>query len=262
MSALRNRAMKAIVAPFAFLIPSCTALAGDLPPGFVRLADIAPGIRQDIRYAGSHNFTGRPVKGYESNECWLRREAALGLAKVEEDLERRQWRLVVYDCYRPKRAVANFVAWAQDVKDQVARREFYPDIAKKDLFTQGYIARTSSHSKGIAVDAGAEQGDGTGQAKPLDFGSGFDLFAPSPGPRTRRSHLRLPPTAPRWLPPSPRMALPIMPGNGGTTASLRRRARWRWMCRSGSNLEHGLPVRTCTAALAGRKERPSLKDRS
>jgi D-alanyl-D-alanine dipeptidase len=178
MSALRNRAMKAIVAAFAFLVPSCTALAGDLPPGFVRLADIAPGISQDIRYAGSHNFTGRPVKGYESSECWLRREAALGLAKVEEDLERRQWRLVVYDCYRPKRAVADFVAWAQDVKDQVARREFYPGIAKKDLFTQGYIAHASSHSKGIAVDAGAEQVDGTGQAKPLDFGSGFDLFAP------------------------------------------------------------------------------------
>ena len=78
---------------------------------------------------------------------WLRREAALGLADVEEDLERRQWRLVVYDCYRPKRAVADFVAWAQDVKDQAARREFYPGVAKKDLFTQGYIAHVSSHSK-------------------------------------------------------------------------------------------------------------------
>lgn len=152
------------------------ALAADLPPGFVRLADLAPGIRQDIRYAGSHNFTGRPVKGYDAAQCWLRRDTAVALAAVEQDLERRHWRLVVYDCYRPKRAVADFVAWARDLGDQRAKAEFYPGTPKKDLFALGYIARSSGHSKGIAVDAGAELVNEKGEASPLDFGSGFDLF--------------------------------------------------------------------------------------
>jgi D-alanyl-D-alanine dipeptidase len=161
---------------FTVLLLAASALAADLPPGFVRLADIAPGIRQDIRYAGSHNFTGRPVKGYDAAECWLRRDVADALAAVERDLQRGHWRLVVYDCYRPKRAVADFVAWARDPKDQAAKAEFYPGVAKKDLFALGYIARSSGHSKGIAVDAGAELVNEKGEASPLDFGSGFDLF--------------------------------------------------------------------------------------
>ena len=40
------------------------ALAGlGLPRGFVYLRDVDPTILQDIRYAGSHNFVGRPIKG-------------------------------------------------------------------------------------------------------------------------------------------------------------------------------------------------------
>lgn len=154
------------------------AAAADLPPGFVRLADVAPAIRQEMRYATAHNFTGQRVAGYGAGACWLRREAAQALAAVQQDLERRHWRLVVYDCYRPKRAVAAFVAWARDPADQAAKAEFYPDIDKKDLFRLGYIARTSGHSRGIAVDAGAERLDEKGEAVPIDFGGGFDLFDP------------------------------------------------------------------------------------
>ncbi|HTA39533.1 MAG TPA: hypothetical protein VK760_10665, partial [Candidatus Acidoferrales bacterium] len=39
------------------------------PPGFVYLRDVAPSIVQDIRYAGYHNFLGRPVAGYDAAEC-------------------------------------------------------------------------------------------------------------------------------------------------------------------------------------------------
>lgn len=153
-----------------------SAFAVDLPPGFVRLADIAPGIRQDMRYAGSHNFVGRPVAGYESPVCWLRREVAQALAATARDLEKRHWRLVVYDCYRPKRAVADFLTWAGDAADQHTKAEFYPRTPKSRLFALGYVARASSHSRGIAVDIGAEQVDAAGQVLPLDFGGGFDLF--------------------------------------------------------------------------------------
>jgi D-alanyl-D-alanine dipeptidase len=53
-----------------------------LPPGFVRLSQVAKEVRQEIRYAGTHNFVGRPVAGYGAAECWLRREAAEALALV------------------------------------------------------------------------------------------------------------------------------------------------------------------------------------
>ena len=44
------------------------ARAQTLPGGFAFLRDIDPSILQDIRYAGSNNFTGRPLPGYEAAE--------------------------------------------------------------------------------------------------------------------------------------------------------------------------------------------------
>ncbi len=85
------------------------ATASDLPPHFVRLVDVAPSIRQDIRYANSNNFTGRPVPGYAAAECWPRKEAALALAAVQNDALKQGFTLVVYDCYRPQRATKAFV---------------------------------------------------------------------------------------------------------------------------------------------------------
>jgi len=39
-------------------------VATALPEGFVYIDDVVPGVRQDLRYAGSNNFIGRPVIGY------------------------------------------------------------------------------------------------------------------------------------------------------------------------------------------------------
>ena len=47
------------------------------------------------------------------------------------------------------------------------------------MFALGYIAATSSHSKGTAVDAGAEAIDGADNASALEFGTPFDRFDPS-----------------------------------------------------------------------------------
>jgi D-alanyl-D-alanine dipeptidase len=135
-------------------------------------------IREEIRYAGSHNFVGRPIAGYAAPECWLRREAAEALLLVAQALAAKGWRLIVYDCYRPQRAVADFLKWARDPQDQKRKAEFYPRLDKEKLFALGYIARQSSHSTGAAVDAGAEAINAVGTATPLDFGTGFDVFDP------------------------------------------------------------------------------------
>jgi D-alanyl-D-alanine dipeptidase len=155
---------------FAYaLFAAACATASELPRRFVRLADVAPSIRQDIRYAGSDNFTGRPVPGYAAAECWLRKEAALALATVQTDALKQGLKLVVYDCYRPQRATDAFVKWANDDADQIAKDRFFPGIEKRELFSQGYISRRSSHSTGLAVDIAI---DG------LDFGTTFDFFDP------------------------------------------------------------------------------------
>ena len=145
-----------------------------LPPGFVRLADVAPGIVQDIRYAGTDNFTLRPVPGYGAAQCWLRKEAAEALARVAGKAQADGLRLVVHDCYRPLRATAAFVEWAKAPDDPASKARFYPDVEKRELFARGYIARRSAHSFGSTVDAVLAKADGGA----IDYGGAFDLFSP------------------------------------------------------------------------------------
>jgi D-alanyl-D-alanine dipeptidase len=153
------------------------ALAAELPPGFVRIQDVAPQIRQEMRYAGPDNFIGRPIAGYEAADCWLIEAAARALVGASRDAASLGWRLVVYDCYRPERAVADFVAWSKDPERQERKAEYYPDFDKADLFELGFIATRSQHSKGTTVDIGAEAVDASGKVTKLDFGTPFDTFA-------------------------------------------------------------------------------------
>ena len=143
-----------------------------MPADFVRLRDVAPLAAEDMRYAGPRNFTGAPVDGYQAPVCWLRDDAAAGLAKVAKDLDAIGWRLVVYDCYRPTRAVAAFLDWAKLPDDAASKAEFYPQENKKDLFKRGYLAKRSQHSTGTTVDAGAVRKDG----RALDFGTHYDFL--------------------------------------------------------------------------------------
>ncbi len=83
-----------------------TAAAQGLPGGFVYLRDIDPSIIQDIRYAGSNNFIGRPLAGYGAGECVVKREVGLALKSVQQELAKQNLSLKMFDCYRPARAVA------------------------------------------------------------------------------------------------------------------------------------------------------------
>lgn len=127
------------------------ANAGEQP--LVPLSAIDPSIRQEVRYATGKNFTGRRVPGYDAAECWLKPVAARALAKVQADLiaEHPDLSLKVFDCYRPRRAVQAFVAWA-GTEDDGSTRHYYPNLSRGALLERGYIGRSSSHSKGIAVD--------------------------------------------------------------------------------------------------------------
>jgi D-alanyl-D-alanine dipeptidase len=127
--------------------------AKSLPKGFVYLNAVDPTIIQELRYAGYHNFLGRPVKGYEhAKGCILTQEAAQGLKAVQTELRKNQLSLKVYDCYRPQRAVNDFMAWSRQPKDQPMKAEFYPRVNKADVFKLGYVAEKSGHSRGSTMD--------------------------------------------------------------------------------------------------------------
>jgi len=174
------------------------ALAGSaLPRGFVYLRDIDPTIVQDIRYAGSHNFVGRPIRGYLAAECILSLSAARALEAVQRKLAEKKLLLIVWDCYRPKRAVDDFLQWSKDPTHSEMKTEFYPRTDKEKLFALGYLAKRSAHSRGSTVDLGivpaassfAPPPDPSQPLKPctspkgerfedgtIDFGTGYDCL--------------------------------------------------------------------------------------
>jgi D-alanyl-D-alanine dipeptidase len=122
------------------------------PDDIVDVGAVVADIVLDIRYAGSHNFIGRPIPGYEAAKCLLTRRAAMALAGVQRDLRGFGLALKVYDCYRPQSAVDYFAGWARDLGDQAMKTEFYPSVDKEYLFRDGYIAARSGHSRGSTVD--------------------------------------------------------------------------------------------------------------
>lgn len=146
--------------------------------GMVDLATLAPDIRIDMRYAGSDNFIGDPVDGYEAPRCYLLRPVAEALARVQASLRERKHSLQVFDCYRPVRAVRHFVRWAKDLDDQRNKARHYPNVDKRRLFAEGYIAERSGHSRGATVDLGLLHCPAPDRCEPLDMGTGFDLFDP------------------------------------------------------------------------------------
>ncbi|MBU7600143.1 M15 family metallopeptidase [Streptomyces sp. P38-E01] len=165
------------------------------PAEFTALESVAPSIRQEIRYAGSHNFVGEPIPGYRESQCLLTRDTALALRRAQRAALAAAHSLKVYDCYRPQRSVDRFVRWAKDPSDLRMKREFYPRVDKDRLIPDGYIAERSGHSRGSTVDLtlvpryGPEpvrSGGGRGpcRATPadragdgsLDMGTGYDCF--------------------------------------------------------------------------------------
>lgn len=133
------------------LVMTALATSGADAASLVYLRDIDPSIRQDMRYAGRDNFTGKPLPGYDTAECMLRRPVALALKRIQADLAAAGYSLKVYDCYRPTRAVAAMAAWARDPKPAIYTKRFYPSIDRSKLFA-GYISSRSAHSRGVAVD--------------------------------------------------------------------------------------------------------------
>ena len=143
------------------------------PKSFVDIQKEIPSIILDIRYFGENNFIGKPIDGYSKPIAILTKDAVDKLKMVQLQLKERNLGLMVYDAYRPQRAVDHFVRWAKDEKDTLMKAMFYPSVAKKDLFKLEYIAEKSGHSRGSTLDVTLIKLD---SGEPLDMGSSYDFF--------------------------------------------------------------------------------------
>jgi D-alanyl-D-alanine dipeptidase len=144
--------VKPIVTALIWIALITSASAQTLPGGFVYLRDIDPTIIQDIRYATSNNFVGKPLAGYEAGECVVKRDVALRLKIVQQELAKQKLSLKMFDCYRPARASMDMVRWSRDGRETASQRRYNPAFRKADLFRLGYIAAYSGHSTGAALD--------------------------------------------------------------------------------------------------------------
>lgn len=120
--------------------------------GVVDLKTINSDIFVEAAYATEWNFIGKPINGYRANKCYLTAKAAKALSEVQKDVSKIGYSLLVLDCYRPQRAVDQFVVWTKDSSDTKMQTAFYPDEIKKDLINRGYIDAKSGHSRGSTMD--------------------------------------------------------------------------------------------------------------
>lgn len=121
----------------------------DIDGQLVRVRNLHPRIRVDLRYARADNFTSAVL--YLSREAWLIRSTALKLARAQDIIERRGLGLLVWDAYRPPTAQA--ALWAR-----------FPE--------PGFVAppsRGSRHTRGAAVDVTLVDAAGTEVEMPSDF---------------------------------------------------------------------------------------------
>lgn len=174
----RKKALFIAILFFVFF----SLLAAELPEGFVYLNEIIPEAQLEMRYHGKDNFLGKKVDGYNQARAILTEEAAQALKKVADELHKFGFSIKIFDAYRPQQAVNHFVKWAKNLEDTTMKYKYYPDVAKKDLFDEGYIADRSSHSRGSTVDLTIM----VDKNNELDMGSGFDYFSKKSWPTSRQ----------------------------------------------------------------------------
>ena len=98
------------------------------------LSKIDTTIQADLRYYTSNNFIGKPIDGYKKNCIIISKETAKALKSVQKSLLKEGLSLKIFDAYRPQQSVDHFVKWAKVLNDTLMKSQFYPNVAKKDLF--------------------------------------------------------------------------------------------------------------------------------
>ena len=161
-----------MLAIFTLCVPAWADKISTDKSGFAEISTMIDDAAYDIRYYSPNNFTGNKIKGYKAPRAYLTKEALTALAKAATELRKKGYRLLIWDAYRPQKAVDNFVAWINDPKDP-GDKSFFPELNKTDLVAGNYIATKSGHTRGSTVDLTIIKKDGSF----VDMGGTFDLFS-------------------------------------------------------------------------------------
>ncbi|WP_206792610.1 D-Ala-D-Ala dipeptidase VanX [Amycolatopsis sp. MtRt-6] len=142
---------------------------------FAFVDELVPGIRWDAKYATWDNFTGKPVDGYLANRIVGTKALCAALAEAQEKAASLGFGLLLWDGYRPQRAVDRFLRWIDEPEDGRTKLWHYPNIDRAAMFAKGYVAAKSGHTRGSAVDLTLYLPD-TGEL--VSMGGGHDLMDP------------------------------------------------------------------------------------
>ncbi|MCB1307100.1 MAG: M15 family metallopeptidase [Leptospiraceae bacterium] len=140
-------------------------------PDFIDLTDDEH-MHFDLRYATENNFMGENL--YKNfTRCYLHREAAAKLRQAAAELQQSRpgWKLLIFDCLRPRSVQRKLFEFVRGTPQQ-------PYVADPD---QGSI-----HNYGFAVDLSLLDAN----SNELDMGTHFDSFDALSEPRLEREHIR------------------------------------------------------------------------
>ena len=146
--------------------------SNNLPKGFVYIDEVINDVDIDIRYSNDNNFIGKKINGYNQSAAIGTKELALALQEIQNDLKHFGYGVKIFDAYRPQKAVNHFSRWSTN-DDVLMKDLFYPNIKKRDLFKEGYIASRSGHSRGSTIDLTIIN---LKTKEELDMGTSYDFF--------------------------------------------------------------------------------------
>jgi D-alanyl-D-alanine dipeptidase len=121
-------------------------------PDLVFVDELVPGIRWDAKYATWDNFTGKPVDGYLANRIVGTRALCAALERARDTAASLGFGILLWDGYRPQRAVDCFLRWSREPEDGRTKQRHYPNIDRAQMFELGYVAAKSGHTRGSTVD--------------------------------------------------------------------------------------------------------------
>ena len=134
------------------------SIARDSSKKMVELRSVIPDIVYDLRYATTNNFMRRRMYTGNTRHTFLRKPAAEGLLKVQQDLKAKGFGLKIFDGYRPYSVTVKF--W---------------ELVKDEKYVAN-PAKGSAHNRGLAVDLTLID---MKTKKELDMGTDFDNFTDS-----------------------------------------------------------------------------------
>jgi zinc D-Ala-D-Ala dipeptidase len=142
---------------------------------FFFVDEVVPGIRWDAKYATCDNFTGRPVDGYGVNRIVGTKALCAALVEGRDAAASLGFGLLLWDGYRPQRAVDCFLDWTEQPEDGRTKGRHYPNLDRAEMVAKGYVAARSGHSRGGSVDLTLFH---LSTGEPAAMGGGHDLMDP------------------------------------------------------------------------------------